>query len=167
MKTTTIAIHKVSVDKILALRHSILREGLPLESACFEGDEAQTTFHFAAYSPDSGGSLVGCLSFMLSSFGHEPAWQLRGMAVDSPHQLRGVGRQLITHAEETVAREARAGLLWCNARLPAVGFYQKLGWTPVSAVFEIPTAGPHVKMTKRLKKSDSTRETVENSRNNS
>jgi GNAT superfamily N-acetyltransferase len=166
MTTTTITIHKVSVDTILALRHRILREGLPLESACFEGDDAQTTLHFAAYAAGCGSPLVGCLSFMLNSFGHEPAWQLRGMAVDTPHQCRGVGRQLITHAEETLAREGRAALLWCNARLPAVGFYQKLGWTVVSEVFEIPTAGPHVKMTKRLKKLDSVRETVEKSRDN-
>ena len=40
--------------------------------------------------------------------------------------------------------------LWCNARTPAVGFYQRMGWAVVSDVFEIPTAGPHVRMTKRL-----------------
>ncbi len=94
MTTATIAIHRVAVDKILALRHKILREGLPPESACFDGDDAQTTFHFAAYASGSDGPLVGCLSFMLNSYGHEPAWQLRGMAVDSPHQRRGVGRRL-------------------------------------------------------------------------
>ena len=164
MTTATIAIHRVAVDKILALRHRILREGLPPESARFEGDEAETTFHFAAYASGSGGPLLGCLSFMLNSYGHEPAWQLRGMAVDSPHQRRSVGRQLIGRAEEALAREGRAGLLWCNARLPAVGFYQKLGWAAVSDVFEIPTAGPHVKMTKQLKNSDFMRETIENSR---
>ena len=166
MSTTAIAIQTVGVDKILALRHRILRQGLPLESARFDGDDAETTLHFAAYASGSESPLVGCLSFMLNSCGHEPAWQLRGMAVDLPHQRRGVGRQLIGRAEEALARQDRAGLLWCNARLPAVGFYHKLGWAAVSPVFEIPTAGPHVKMTKRLKNSASLRETVENSRGN-
>jgi len=41
-------------------------------------------------------------------------------------------------------------LLWCNARVPAVGFYESLGWRVVSERFEIPTAGPHVKMVRRL-----------------
>ena len=41
-------------------------------------------------------------------------------------------------------------LLWCNARTPAVGFYENMRWRVVSAPFEIPTAGPHVKMVKRL-----------------
>jgi hypothetical protein len=40
--------------------------------------------------------------------------------------------------------------LWCNARVPAANFYRKLGWQVVSEVFEIPTAGPHVRMTKAL-----------------
>jgi GNAT superfamily N-acetyltransferase len=166
MTTATIAIHRVAVGEILALRHRILREGLPPESARFDGDDAETTCHFAAYASGTDGPLLACLSFMLNSWSHEPAWQLRGMAVDSSHQRRGVGRQLIAHAEEALARQGRTGLLWCNARLPAVGFYQKLGWTVVSDVFEIPTAGPHVKMTKRLKMSDSGRDAVENSRNN-
>jgi GNAT superfamily N-acetyltransferase len=166
MVTTTIAIQRVSVDKILDLRHRILRAGLPPESARFEGDEDDTTRHFAASAMGSEGRLVGCLSFMFNSFDHEPAWQLRGMAVDSSDQRRGVGQELIEHAEEALARDGKAGLLWCNARLPAVGFYQKLGWATVSAVFEIPTAGPHVKMTKRLKKSGFALETVENSHGN-
>ena len=29
-------------------------------------------------------------------------------------------------------------------------FYERMGWTVVSALFEIPTAGPHVRMAKRL-----------------
>ena len=40
-------------------------------------------------------------------------------------------------------------LLWCNARVPAMGFYQKLAWQVVSDEFHIPTAGPHVKMVRR------------------
>jgi predicted GNAT family N-acyltransferase len=41
-------------------------------------------------------------------------------------------------------------LLWCNARTPAVRFYQKQGWTPVGEEFDVPLAGPHVRMFKRL-----------------
>jgi GNAT superfamily N-acetyltransferase len=155
MITAKIEIRRVGVEKILDLRHRILRAGLPPESACFEGDDADTTLHLGAFAVESSGGAgqgaVGCLSFMLNSFDAEPAWQLRGMAVDEPQQRSGLGRELLTRAEATVASESQIGLLWCNARLPAAGFYQKLGWTIVSEVFEIPTAGPHVKMSKRLK----------------
>jgi GNAT superfamily N-acetyltransferase len=151
----TIEIRRVEVEKILDLRHRILRAGLPPESARFDGDEAATTIHWAAFARDvsdrAAGQAVGCLSFMLNSFQGEPAWQLRGMAVDQRHQRRGLGLELLAQAEEAVAAEGKAALLWCNARVPAAGFYQKQGWTIVSEVFEVPTAGPHVKMSKRLK----------------
>jgi GNAT superfamily N-acetyltransferase len=167
MMTAKIEIRRVGVEKILDLRHRILRAGLPPESARFEGDEAETTLHFAALTAEPSGraghQAVGCLSLMLNSFHAEPAWQLRGMAVDEAHQRRGLGRELLAQAEAAAASESQAGLLWCNARLPAAGFYQKQGWAIVSEVFEIPTAGPHVKMSKRFKGANP-RETVEKPR---
>jgi GNAT superfamily N-acetyltransferase len=154
MMTAEIEICRVGVEKILDLRHRILRAGMPPESARFEGDEADTTLHLAAYglgaSGRADGQAIGCLSLMLNSFEGESAWQLRGMAVEEGLQQRGLGRQLLTQAEAAAESEDRARLLWCNARVPAAGFYQKHGWAIVSEVFEIPTAGPHVKMSKRL-----------------
>jgi hypothetical protein len=50
-------------------------------------------------------------------------------------------------------REALASgprLMWCNGRQPAAPFYERLGWTIASEAFEIPTAGPHFRITKRL-----------------
>jgi ribosomal protein S18 acetylase RimI-like enzyme len=71
------------------------------------------------------------------------------MAVDSDYQHKGIGRELMVEFEQ-IARQKWVKLLWANCRTPAVGFYEKLGWTVVSEVFEIPTAGPHVKMIRRL-----------------
>jgi GNAT superfamily N-acetyltransferase len=168
--TPKINIRRVSVEKILPLRHRILRAGLPPESARFDGDEAETTLHLAALTVPAPGraeeEVVGCLTLMLNSFSAEPAWQLRGMAVDETQQRRGLGRELMTRAEEAVAAEGNAGWLWCNARTPAAAFYQKQGWTIESEVFEIPTAGPHVKMSKKLK-CPNPRETVEKPRGKS
>ncbi len=164
MTTPNIEIRRVTLEKILDLRHRILRAGLPPESAHFNGDEAQTTLHLAAFAVDArgraGNHAIGCLSLMLNAFDAQPAWQLRGMAVDEPHQRQGLGREMIMQAEQTAALEGRASVLWCNARLPAAGFYQKQGWSIVSEVFEIPTAGPHVKMSKRIK-CPNVRESVE------
>ena len=61
----------------------------------------------------------------------------------------GVGAQLLLALEHWVREpESPTRLLWCNARVPAVPFYQKHGWQVVSEPFEVPTAGPHVKMIK-------------------
>ncbi|MBA3707750.1 MAG: hypothetical protein H0W83_02890 [Planctomycetes bacterium] len=65
------------------------------------------------------------------------------------HWGAGAGAALLVVGDRMV-RACGVRMLWCNARTSAIGFYQKQGWTVVSAVFEIPVAGPHVRMTKAL-----------------
>ena len=46
---------------------------------------------------------------------------------------------------------ARGGdLLWCNARVVALGFYERLGFVAEGPEFEIVPIGPHFVMTKNL-----------------
>jgi predicted GNAT family N-acyltransferase len=138
-----ITCRRAAVAEILPLRHQILRAGLPFEAACFEGDSDPATRHYAAVA---GELPVGCLTLMPSAWEGRPAWQLRGMATAADAQGKGLGRQLL----EAAVADARAAeperIVWCNARTSAVGFYEKLGWQVVSEPFDVPTAGPHVKM---------------------
>ena len=142
-----VVVRRARLDEIIDLRHAVLRAGLPREEAIFEGDEAAETRHFAAVD---GGEIVACLTFHCSSYEGSPAWQLRGMAVAARRRATGAGRDLLTYAEADVLRESPIRLFWCNARTPALGFYRKLGWAPVGEQFEIPTAGPHFRMMKRV-----------------
>lgn len=137
----------VVVDRILDLRHEVLRAGLPRESACFEGDNDPHTVHWAALH---GGQIIGCVSLFLRPLENQPAWQLRGMAVQEGFRRFGVGAQLLRRAEEHVICHAPPGRIWCNAREQAVGFYQRHGWQIISDRFDIPTAGAHYRMFKRL-----------------
>ncbi|HEV8605209.1 MAG TPA: GNAT family N-acetyltransferase [Tepidisphaeraceae bacterium] len=132
---------------ILGLRHVVLREGLPPEAAIFEGDEAATSHHFAAFAD---GKCVGCASFHFNQYEGKPAWQLRGMATDAAFRSGGIGAHLLRVAEETVRNVGPVRQLWCNARTPALNFYKKQGWKIVSKEFFIPTAGPHFRMIKTL-----------------
>jgi GNAT superfamily N-acetyltransferase len=68
------------------------------------------------------------------------------MATAPGWQGRGVGRSLLQYAEALLAGDR---LWWCNARASAIGFYERQGWTVVSEVFDIPTAGPHRRMIRR------------------
>ncbi|HEX4125138.1 MAG TPA: GNAT family N-acetyltransferase [Tepidisphaeraceae bacterium] len=142
-----IAIRRITVERIIDLRHAMLRQGLPREAAVFAGDEADTAIHLSAFA---GETVVGCLTLHLNEWQGEPAWQLRGMACRGDWQKRGVGRRLVEEAERLVLAGVGPRLMWCNARVPAIGFYCKMGWDVVSEEFEIPTAGPHVKMSRRL-----------------
>jgi GNAT superfamily N-acetyltransferase len=143
-----VIVRRAMLDEVIALRHAELRGGLPRETAHFEGDREPATFHFGAFLPD--GQNIGCASLMLNGYEGRPAYQLRGMATRRDLIGRGVGRMLLRLAEQTARDETVVRQLWCNARQPAVGFYQKMGWTVVSELFEIPTAGPHRRMARSL-----------------
>jgi N-acetylglutamate synthase-like GNAT family acetyltransferase len=146
MEMNPLHFRRAAAADILPLRHAVLRAGLPITEANFDGDDAEETFHIKAVD---GEKVVGCATLMLNPFGGEPACQLRGMAVDPAYQRHGVGRTML-RAVDLVAKSKGIKLLWANARCPAVPFYKKYGWNVVSEEFDIPTAGLHFKITRRL-----------------
>ena len=141
-----VTVREASASEIRPLRHAVLRAGLPLETANLAGDLEPSTHHFAA---EFQGKIVGCASIVVAQFEGEPAWQVRGMAVAPDCRGGGVGRKLLAAIEEVV-RGSGHPLMWCNARVPAIAFYERMGWRVVSDEFEVPHAGPHRKMVKQI-----------------
>jgi len=144
---STVVVRRAALAEVIALRHAVLRTGMPPEAACFDGDDEPATLHVGAFLPD--GTVVGCASAMRRPFEDAAglpavagARQLRGMATRPDLAGRGIGLRVLRAIEADCAPE----LLWCNARVPAVAFYQRGGWAVVSDVFEVPTAGPHRRM---------------------
>jgi GNAT superfamily N-acetyltransferase len=132
------------------MRRNILRPGMELEDVEFPGDDHPDTLHAGAFV---GRALVGVASVyrVPPPWDHEDeeAWQVRGMATLEELRGRGIGRWLVAlcmqHAYE------RAGhMIWCNARLSAVRFYEKLGFETRGDEFDIPDVGPHVVMWRTL-----------------
>jgi GNAT superfamily N-acetyltransferase len=62
---------------------------------------------------------------------------------------RGFGRALLEACFAHV-RAHGGTLLWCNARVAALGFYAHLGFVAQGAQFEIVPIGPHFVMTRQL-----------------
>ena len=67
------------------------------------------------------------------------------MATDERVRGLGAGRALIT---DGLTRVAAAGgdLVWCHARVAAVGFYERVGFRVVTGEYDVPTVGPHLGM---------------------
>ena len=144
---TNVVVRRANVEEIVDLRHAVLRQGLPRDAAIFDGDHAESALHFAAVA---GGRAICCATFHLNAWEGKPAWQLRGMATDPAFRSKGIGKQILSLAEETIRQASQVRMLWCNARTPALEFYKKQGWRVVSEEFFIPTAGPHFRMIKLL-----------------
>jgi GNAT superfamily N-acetyltransferase len=144
---STLTLRRAEADELIDLRHRVLRAGLPRTDAVFPGDDLPTSRHFGAFDE---AAAVCCATFHQSEYKGEAAWRLRGMATDEKFRGRGVGREVLKFSEDTLLAEDPIRLFWCNARIAAVKFYQSQGWEIVSELFDIPTAGPHHQMVKRL-----------------
>ena len=142
--TPHIHVRAAAPTEVIDLRHAVLRAGLPRKTAIFDGDDLPTSRHFVA---TSNGRIIGCVTLVLSEWEGQPAYQLRGMAVEPSLQRLGVGRKLLKAVDDFI-RATDIKHLWCNARTPAVPFYERHGWTIASDEFVVPTAGPHFRMTK-------------------
>jgi GNAT superfamily N-acetyltransferase len=143
----SIKFERAEFAEIVDLRYAVLRAGLPREAANFPGDRDSTTVHLAA---KDGLVVVACATVLVNQWEGKAACQLRGMAVDPAYKKCGLGHRLLAEIER-VAAENGVDLIWANARTPAAEFYRRNGWEIVSEMFEIPTAGPHFKMVRRLK----------------
>jgi len=143
-----IHVRRAEPNEVVDLRHQVLRAGLPRETAVFPGDAAPGTVHVVALDNDD---VVGCATIIPSAWEGQRAWQLRGMAVTPAIQRTGVGGLMLKELQRIAQHGAGdVRLMWCNARTPAVPFYERHGWTLASDEFMVETAGPHYKMTLKL-----------------
>jgi GNAT superfamily N-acetyltransferase len=127
-----------------ALRRQVLRPHWTLEQVA------------AAETPGGGGLAVllgGDLVVACASVREEPMpgdprpgdWRLRGMASDPAVRGQGYGALALTAALDHA--RAHGGMrVWCNARTPAVGFYERYGFVATGEEFDLPDAGPHYLM---------------------
>jgi len=146
---STVTVDEVPAALTYELRRAVLRpDG---GEVAWAGDEDPATFHLAARTPDD--RVVGVVRFSPAPCPWRPLaaapWQLRGMATDPAFRGSGAGRALVVDGLARVA--ARGGdLVWCDARVGAAGFYERMGFTVVTEEFEKPGIGAHVGMLKDL-----------------
>jgi predicted GNAT family N-acyltransferase len=137
-----VAIEESDAETTYPLWRDILRDGRPVARL----EDPDGTFHLAARS---GERLVGVVRFSPAACPWRPdaraPWQLRGMATDPAVRGTGAGRALLVDGLARVA--VRGGdVVWCDARVSAAGFYERLGFAVVTEPFDKPGIGPHVGM---------------------
>jgi len=140
-------IRQISSHETYPVRHPVLRTGKALEACVFEGDDDVTTVHFGLFEDETLCGVVSVFKNDSTLFFDENQLQLRGMAVLETRRGKGYGEKLLRHAE-TFASEKRATLLWFNARIVAVPFYEKCGYKKIGDGFNIGDIGMHYVMFK-------------------
>jgi predicted GNAT family N-acyltransferase len=138
-------IRKIDARTAREVRHSVLRPHQEPWEIVFDGDDEPDTLHVGAFRDED---LVAIASVMRESLPGEEdagAWRVRGMATVPEVRGQGYGGALL---ERCLAHVTDHGgrVVWCNARVDAVGFYRRYGFESESGVFELPAIGPHVFM---------------------
>ena len=148
--THNIEIRLVDPKDIRALRLKVLwPHKETVENCSLPADTEPGAFHIGALLD---GSIVGTSTFLVDinpKFEEKNQYRLRAMATDPGIQGTGAGAKIIEKAIEELKKRG-IKLLWCDARIKACGFYEKLNFKVLGDVYEVPVIGPHKLMYKEL-----------------
>lgn len=129
------------------LRELILRVplGLRLTAADVAGEAEQ--LHFGGFDPE--GNLLACVIAVPQA---GSTVKIRQMAVAASHQGRGIGRALMIELHTELHRRGFDRFV-LNARVSAIGFYTKLGYSAFGNEFT-EVGIPHFRMEMKLPAAD-------------
>ena len=129
----------VDPEVTLPLRQAVLRPHQTLDEVRAAGDG------LPGIAVLDGERVLACASVRpepMPGDGRDGDWRLRGMASDPAVRGQGHGATALQAALD-YARQRGATRVWCNARTPALGFYEKYGFAVAGDEFDLPDAGPH------------------------
>jgi len=128
--------------QMIKLREDILRRPLGLSFDEKELEEEKDNMLIGAFEDED---MLGCCMLVEEKPG---TVRLRQMAVLNNLQGKGIGRALMTFAEN-LARDHGYKVLSMHARKNAIGFYEKMGYKVAGDEF-IEITIPHYVMEKQL-----------------
>jgi len=140
-----ITVKQITVQDTYPLRIEILRNGKTINYH-FVGDKHKETIHLGAFLDNKCIGIVSLIPNSHKTFQKIVTYQLRGMAVNTNMQKQGVGNLLIEASFRFLKGGSKCEILWCNARIIAVDFYKKMGFSIKGNKFQIPNVGPHYMM---------------------
>lgn len=127
---------------MVKLRDDILRKPLGLSFKNDELEQEKNNVLIGAFDDDD---ILGCCMLVEEN---PVTVRLRQMAVLNDLQGKGIGRAMMTFAEN-IARDRGYKILSMHARKNATGFYEKMGYKIASDEFTEVTI-PHFVMEKKL-----------------
>lgn len=142
MEIREISHRSADYEEMVDLRTRILRKPLGLEFSSDQLDKESADYLIGAFN---NGLLVGCCILSPVS---QTLIQLRQMAVEESNRKQGVGEKIIYFAESLAITHGFTTLI-LHARIPAVGFYERLGYRSVGPEF-IELGISHLEMQKPL-----------------
>jgi len=120
-----VTVARIDINEALPLRQAVLWPHSPINACRVDGDEH--AHHYGAYCEQQ---LIGVGSLFIN----QRHARLRKFAVDPQYQHQGVGTNLLTTMINRL-HEQHINILWCDARVSAIDFYRRRGFTQTSDTF--------------------------------
>jgi len=146
---TSFLVKEIKPKDCYSIRHQVLWQHKSFDDCGIDIDNQAGAFHLGAYKGDK---LICIASFFKQSqakFSEKNQYRLRAMATLSSDQNTGAARTLLNTAFQILKAKGQ-DLLWCDARIIATGFYEKLGFEKLGDSYSIPIIGLHYLMYKIL-----------------
>ncbi|WP_419173286.1 GNAT family N-acetyltransferase [Halobacteriovorax sp.] len=142
-------VKRIHLKDTYGIRKKVLGIENVESSYLFEGDTESGTFHLGAFIENN---LVSVASFYFnrnSKFNIDNQYQLQGMATLEDFRKQGLSRELLNVAFPII-KQNFCNLVWCNARIEAAPFYQKLGFEISGDEFDVENIGKHILMYREI-----------------
>ena len=117
-----LTIKNIQASETWDLRHRVMAPNRPFDSIKLPKDEEG--LHFGLFEEEK---LISVISLFIEN----DMAQFRKFATEISEQNKGYGSILLNHIIEE-SNKNNIKNLWCNARMTALGFYEKFGFEAVS-----------------------------------
>ena len=115
-------IKNIQASETWDLRHRVMAPNRPFDSIKLPKDEEG--LHFGLFEEEK---LISVISLFIEN----DTAQFRKFATEISEQNKGYGSILLAHIIEE-SNKNNIKNLWCNARITALGFYEKFGFKAIS-----------------------------------
>ena len=156
-----ITVEFVTAETTWALRQEVLRPGRAVADCVYPGEDDPRAAHAAAVGRAVPAGPTSCPGRRgrhprRAALGRGPPRRLADPGHGHPARQPGAGVSAAGVLDLLIGHVAAhgGGLLWCNARTPALHLYERAAFLPRGEVFELPEIGPHQVMWRTVARRD-------------
>lgn len=131
------------------IRRQVLWQHKSVAECGIDLDEQEGAFHLGAYLDNELVCIGSFFKQQNPQFNLAKQYRLRAMATLPSAQKKGSAKSLVEFAVQKLQSDNQ-DILWCDARVVATGFYEKIGFSTKGTAYEIPIIGTHYLMYKSL-----------------
>ena len=142
-------VKEITARDCYPIRQQVLWQHKEIDQCGIAADLESSAFHLGVFHEDELVCIGSFFSQKNPNFREPNQYRLRAMATLPSFQKKGTAKLLLSLAFQKLRSDSQK-ILWCDARIVAVGFYERLGFLSYGESYEIPVIGAHYLMSKRI-----------------